>query len=166
MKGEPRQQHPVLPRPVPSVHSVPSILSHPISSVLLSRLVLSRSVRSSHPVCPSSPTSSRLSRMSRPFRPTSPVPPILSVPPVPSCPVRQSVSPSVLSSVPSAGAPPRSFDGGGGLVLVRQTHLSPNSDISSDFVHFILNILKNLNILGKFLKIKNRDFWGESPSEF
>ena len=99
--------------------------------------------------------------MSRPFRPTSPVPPILSVPPVPSCPVRQSFRPSRLQ-----GRHHEVLTGGGGLVLVRQTHLSPNSDISSDFVHFILNILQSLNILGKFLKIKNRDFWGESPSEF
>ena len=41
---------------------------------------------------------------------------------------------------------------GWGRILVRQTHLPPNSDLSSDFGHFVLNILKSLNIIGKFLK--------------
>ena len=45
-----------------------------------------------------------------------------------------------------AVAPPRSFDWGG-RTLVRQTHLPPNSDFSSDFGHFILKIWKNLKFL-------------------
>ena len=32
--------------------------------------------------------------------------------------------------------------GGGGRILVRQNHLPPNSDVSSDFGQFILKILK------------------------
>ena len=34
-----------------------------------------------------------------------------------------------------------------------QNHLPPNSDFSSDFVHFILEILENMTILAKIQKI-------------
>ena len=64
-------------------------------------------------------------------------------------------------------APPRSFDWGGGRILVRQTHLPPNSDFPSDFGHFILKILKNLEKLVSSLNkkkiCKNSDFWGDVP---
>ena len=67
-------------------------------------------------------------------------------------------------------APPRSFDWGGGRILVRQTHLPPNYDFSSDFGHFILKILKNLKFLVSYLKqnFKNRYFGGggRPPSTF
>ena len=36
--------------------------------------------------------------------------------------------------------------GGRGQIQASQSHLSPNSDFSSDFAHFILEILKNLKI--------------------
>ena len=37
-------------------------------------------------------------------------------------------------------------EGGRGQIQASQSHLSPNSDFSSDFAHFILEILKNLKI--------------------
>ena len=42
--------------------------------------------------------------------------------------------------------------GGGGRILVRQTHLPPNSDFSSDFGHFVSKILKNIKKLLVHLK--------------
>ena len=41
---------------------------------------------------------------------------------------------------------------GGGRTLVRQIHLPPNSEFSSDFGHFILKILKNIKFLVSSLK--------------
>ena len=61
-------------------------------------------------------------------------------------------------------ASPRCFDLGG-RTQVRQTHLPPSSDFSSDFVHFILKMLKNDNV-NFFRKNKKRDFWADVPPEF
>ena len=41
----------------------------------------------------------------------------------------------------------------GGRIQVSQNHLLPNSDFSSGFGHFILDILENLTILTKIQKI-------------
>ena len=56
--------------------------------------------------------------------------------------------------------------GGGGLV--RETHLPPNSDFSSDFGHFILKIVKKNYSFGKFLKenLEKSGFGGDVPPEF
>ena len=45
---------------------------------------------------------------------------------------------------------------------------TPNSDFSSDFAHFILEVLENPKVLAKIPKIffKTRDFWGDIPPEF
>ena len=55
-----------------------------------------------------------------------------------------------------------------GRTQVSQNQLSPNSDLSSDFAHFILKILENLKILASIQKIfiENRDLWGDVPQNF
>ena len=67
-----------------------------------------------------------------------------------------------------SGASQRSFDGGGGgadsdwkgRIQVSRNHLPPNSDFSSDFAHFILEISEDLKEIANIKKIffKNRDF--------
>ena len=51
---------------------------------------------------------------------------------------------------------------------MNQNDLPPNSNFSSDFGHFILEILENLKVFTNIQKIslKNRDFWGDIPPEF
>ena len=49
----------------------------------------------------------------------------------------------------------------GGRIQVSQNHLPPNSDFSSDFAQFILEILENPKLLAKIRFFLNRDFWGE-----
>ena len=54
----------------------------------------------------------------------------------------------------------------GGRIHVSENHLPPNSDFSSDFAHFVLKILKNLEILVSVQEffLKNCDFrWGHPP---
>ena len=53
----------------------------------------------------------------------------------------------------------------GGQIQVSQNHLPPNSDFSSDFAHFILEIPENPNFSVNIQKIffKNCDFWGGHP---
>ena len=47
---------------------------------------------------------------------------------------------------------------------MRQTHVPPDSDFSSDLGHFILKILKNDNFQNFQKKnLENRDFWAEVP---
>ena len=46
-----------------------------------------------------------------------------------------------------------------------QNHLPSNSDLSSDFGHFILEMLKNLKLLTKVRKFSVH-FWGDIPPEF
>ena len=56
----------------------------------------------------------------------------------------------------------------GGQSQVGGNHLTPNSDFSSDFPHFILEILKNHKIWAYIKKFffQNCDFWGDIPLEF
>ena len=68
----------------------------------------------------------------------------------------------------STGGMDADWGGGRGQIQASQSHLSPNSDFSSDFAHFILEILKNLKISVyiQIFSLKNRDFWGDIPPEF
>ena len=59
-----------------------------------------------------------------------------------------------------AGASPRkSWLGWGGRIQVSQNHLPPNSDFSSDFAYFILDILENPKVLAKIPKIVFKKPW-------
>ena len=74
---------------------------------------------------------------------------------------------SCTASPPCTGASPQDSDLGGRIQVV-QNHVPPNSDFSSDFALFILEILKNIKIWAYIQKcfFKNRDFWGDIPTEF
>ena len=73
----------------------------------------------------------------------------------------------------SAGVSPRIFDWGDeswrgdGFRWVKTTY-PQNSDFSSDFTHFILDILEKPKVIANIPKIslKNHDFWGTSPWNF
>ena len=65
---------------------------------------------------------------------------------------------------PSASAGARHEVWLGGQIQVRQTHLPPNSNFSSNFGHFISKVLENLKIdMNSKFFFKTRDFWGTSP---
>ena len=67
-----------------------------------------------------------------------------------------------------AGAPPRNFDWGDGLRLGGRIQVSqnPDSGFSSDFAHFILEILKNLKILANIQKFSLKIYGGHPFQNF
>ena len=55
----------------------------------------------------------------------------------------------------------------GGRIQVSQNHVPPNSDLSSDFANFILEILENLKILTNIQKISFKNvISGDIPQNF